>query len=230
MIKKNIFLSGGGSERDSYLLDKAFINLVVKRHAKILYLPIATNGGRIKYESCYDWIINSLTSIENNIFIDIVMWTDLRNKNFKFPENFDAIYIGGGNTFRLLQQIYDTGFFPVIKRFIEEGGIYYGGSAGAIITGKSISTVWEENDNDYKYLTGLDVIGNYSLICHYSKELDDQIHNFVSTFNNKVIALTERTGIQIIGNSAHVLGYEPAIIFDLNREKRIINIGETFII
>jgi len=224
-----IFLSGGGDKKDSYFWDIEFVKEVVARKKAILYIPLATKSDTNKFESCYDWIVNSLTSITEE-FIDIVMWTNLDNKTYDSLSKFSAIYIGGGNTFKLLNHIYNSNFYNVLKEYIKRGGIVYGGSAGAIILGKNINTVHEENDRNYKYEKGLSIMGEYSVICHYEKNLDFNINKYLKTYNNPVIALSEKSGLIIEGEKAKVFGTYPAIIFNNNGEKIILNVGKEFIL
>jgi len=48
-------------------------------------------------------------------------------------EKNDYIYISGGNTFFLLQELQRTGADKIISRQIEAGKLYIGESAGAIV-------------------------------------------------------------------------------------------------
>lgn len=226
---KKIFISGGGSEEDSYPLDKEFIHGIAGDRKSILYIPIAMDADSIRYEACYDWIINLLTALSSE-FIDITMWTNLNGKTEKDLDKFDAVYIGGGNTFKLLQHIYESNFFTILREFINRGGVVYGGSAGAIIMGKNIDTVSEENDKNYIYSEGLSVVGGYSIICHYQENLDEKIGRYIAIHNNPVIALSEKSGIKIVGDSVKVFGYDSITVFNLNKEKSVIECGAELVI
>lgn len=211
-----IFISGGGGVKDSFLLDGKFIGSLKRK--KILYIPIAMERDAIGFEVCYDWIISAL-SRHSKDFVDITMLIDLTDKNLQIS-NFDGIYIGGGNTYKLLQYIYNTGFDKNLTSFIKNNGIIYGGSAGAIILGKNISTVIEENDKNYRYNKGLSLIGDYSIICHYKNIDDEKIFKFIKSFQYPVIALPEKAGLIINSNCAEVVGSENVLIFSSDGEKK----------
>lgn len=119
-----LFLSGGGDEMQTFELDEIFLKSV----NKILYIPLAWPNN--DYKSCLKWFSNAMNQHKR---VEIQMLTDLNDDiNLK---DYDAVYIGGGNTFKLLKAMKDSGFDKKLFDYYNSGGTVYGGSAGAVIWG-----------------------------------------------------------------------------------------------
>ena len=78
----------------------------------------------------------------------------------------DAMFVGGGNTFRLLKKLYDRKLLDVIRKRARDGMPYMGSSAGSIITSPTIRTT---NDMPIVEPPSLDSLGliSFQLNCHY---------------------------------------------------------------
>lgn len=85
----------------------------------------------------------------------------------------EVIYISGGNTFYLLEQLYRSGTFEVLIEQIKAGKMYIGESAGAVITSAAIDYISPLDDrskaSSLQSTRGLNVIPYYPLP-HYKEE------------------------------------------------------------
>ena len=52
----------------------------------------------------------------------------------------EVVFIGGGNTFRLLKGLYEDNLLESIRQTVKEGAIYVGSSAGAIVACPTLKT------------------------------------------------------------------------------------------
>lgn len=110
-------------------------------------------------------------------------------------EGFDFIYFCGGNTFYILDRLKKTGFDKFLKKCINNGKVYVGVSAGAIILTKdiSIASVGEdpdENEIGLKDLSGLNII-DFDVFPHYQESEEESIKNFEKNSGRKVKRLKD---------------------------------------
>jgi len=119
---------------------------------------------------------------------------------------YDSIYIGGGNTYILLDYIYQKNLINLIPEFVSKGGIYYGGSAGAIIIGKNIVTAKKTDDVSYLFSKGLNKVGGYSVKPHYIPSVDKDLMKICQENKQGIIAIPENSGLIINGENIKVIG------------------------
>jgi dipeptidase E len=98
-------------------------------------------------------------------------------------DQYTAIFIGGGNTFKLLKEIKDSKFDQKLQEYLNHGGLVYGSSAGAVIFGKSIKPCEYGEYGDINHvgltdLSGLNLAGGKDIFCHYTNGVNDIIKNY----------------------------------------------------
>ena len=206
-----IALAGGGGAGDSLHLDELFASWIGSQ-GRLLYLPIALRGIR-SFESCLEWITTAFAPLAIN---DITMWTDMAGHHVGELEEFDAVYIGGGNTYSLLGELIASGFDRHLNVYAKRGGIIYGGSAGAVVLGKDIRTIshMDRNEITLTEVNCLNLAQDHSIYPHYEPRDDKFIEAFVQTHRQPVLAISERSGIVIESGMMRSVGFEPSYRFD----------------
>ncbi len=145
-------------------------------------------------------------------------------------KDFGAVFIGGGNTFLLLNDLYKYSMIDVISKSVGSGDLQYmGTSAGSNIGGLTINTT---NDMPIIYppsFTALALV-NYNLNPHYidpdlgSKHMGEsrqtRIAEFHSQENNTqaVVGLREGSGLLIQDGKTMLTGGLSARIFEPSKK------------
>ena len=218
----SLILAGGGDEEDSAPLDQLFASWV--GDGKLVYLPVAMDGSKPTYAECHDW----LESVFHPLGVsNIDMCTDVYILDEQRLAEVRGVYIGGGNTFRLLHLLRESRLTNWLVGYVKNGGKVYGGSAGAIIWGRDISTSQHADQNEVglQDTRGLDKLNGYSLWCHYVPQDDPTIRTFIKQHDLPLIGLPERSGILVENGQITTIGYEPVMCFTKGLQT-IVKIGE----
>ena len=164
----NIVLTSCGF-RDEELKNK-FYKIIPKEeliNKKVLYITTAVDGEKNNNK---DWVIKEYNTIldlgirEENI-------TEYKIGNDINIDDYDIIYMMGGNTIYLLDMVRKYNFGEVIKEFINKGKIYIGSSAGSQILGTTINlnAIYEDNFVNMTDFTALGIVDK-EIVPHANKK------------------------------------------------------------
>ena len=166
-----LILNGGG-EGNQVKSARELLNSLIDHSKKILYIPLAWVDSN--YDSCLEFMTDELSDVACAGIEMVKSGKEIVSKNLS---DYACIYIGGGNTYKLLSDLKTSGAFDKIRDYlINEDGIVYGGSAGAIIFGKDLDSCNTDDDNEVGLIdnTGFDMLNGYSLLCHYTSRNEER--------------------------------------------------------
>ena len=137
-------------------------------------------------------------------------------------DHAEAVFVGGGNTFRLLESMYATGVLEAIRRRVRDGMPYMGSSAGSNVAGPTIKTT---NDMPIVYPRSFDALGfvPFQLNPHYldpepgsthkGETREQRLLEFLEENVTPVVAIREGSAIRVEDGVATIVGDRPARFF-----------------
>ena len=137
-------------------------------------------------------------------------------------DDTDAVFIGGGNTFRLLKALYDFDLLGPIREGVSRGMPYIGSSAGSNVAGPTIKTT---NDMPIVQPPSFDALGlvSFQLNPHYldadpnsthtGETREERIIQFLEESDTPVIGLREGAMLRIENGKTMLRGSSGARIF-----------------
>ena len=139
----------------------------------------------------------------------------------------DAIFVGGGNTFRLLKKLYERKLLDVLRDRAKSGMPYMGSSAGSVITSPTIRTTNDMPIVEPPSLTSLGLLP-FQLNCHYldadpnstfkGETREQRLAEFHEENATPVLGLREGTMLWLEDGAITLLGAKSARIFKRGQE------------
>ena len=139
----------------------------------------------------------------------------------------DAVFVGGGNTFRLLKALYDDDLLGAIRQRVREGMPYVGSSAGSIVAGPSIKTTKDMPIVQPPSFASLGLVG-FQISPHYldpdpdsrhmGETQEERIHQFLEENDVPVVGLREGGFLRVEAGSVLLKGPVSARVFRRKQE------------
>jgi dipeptidase E len=149
-------------------------------------------------------------------------------------ERAEAMFIGGGNTFRLLNALYERDLLDAIRTRARNGMPYVGSSAGTNVATPSIRTT---NDMPILYPPSFDALGLVSFqinphyldpdpgSTHHGETREQRIREFHEEHSTPVVGLREGSMLDVRDGVVTLVGSKPARIFRRGQEPVEIETG-----
>ena len=199
----SIFLIGGGeigrkSIYETEEIDKRIIKETGDPHPTLLFIGLASAFS----DSYYDTIKKNYKNLGcNTIYLkrkNIINNPDIVEEKF---QNANIIYIGGGDTIKLLEEIKGFHLEKYLKKSLENNCVIAGISAGAILLSKegfSDSFILRGESNHYKMVKGLE-FSNLSICPHFenNSEKEEELKEFLKKESKEIYALENNTALII---------------------------------
>lgn len=198
---------GGFYPVETTSIDKEIIARTGKKHPKLLFIPTASSDS----EKYYSIVKKHFTKL--GCLVD-VLYLIKENHTKKELENkilsADAIYVGGGNTLKMMMLWRKIGVDILLKKAHKKGIILSGLSAGSICWftyGNSDSRKFTSGSNQLIKVKGLGLINalhcpHYDTESHRQKDLKRMMKN---TFGIVAIALENCSAFEVVDDTYRIL-------------------------
>lgn len=181
-MAKIVAIGGGGLKRagfsnKSLAIDQEIVRLTCKTNPRVLFVPTASNDSKEYSQSFSEYYARQL-----GCQVDVLNLTSKPSlaDMTSALQTADIIYVGGGNTSRMIKHWRKTGFDRLMVKASQTDKVFAGVSAGAICwfeAGISDSRRYTRHDRRWSYIRirGLNAIKGLSLhkmiLCpHYDTE------------------------------------------------------------
>jgi dipeptidase E len=144
----------------------------------------------------------------------------------KTLERVDGLFVGGGNTYALLDRVRSSGLLDAIRDRAQQGFPYAGASAGANLAGPTILTTNDWNVVALSHFGALGLVP-FNINPHYkeadpamapgSETRDDRIREYHVRNKNAVVAIEEETMVRLVDGVATVRGQRRVKLFRVGK-------------
>jgi dipeptidase E len=146
----------------------------------------------------------------------------------------EAVFVGGGNTFRLLNSLYQHDLLEVIRARVEEGMPYVGSSAGSVVSCPTLKTTNDMPIVQPPSFQALGLVG-FQINAHYldpdpgsthmGETREVRLREFLEENDTPVVGLREGAMLRVEGSTVHLKGTTGARIFRRGKDPQEVQSG-----
>jgi len=217
-MSRNLLLISTSTTHGTGYLEhaEAEVRNLLQGKKSLLFIPYARPGGishkayTAKVQEAFaKWDIN-VTGVQEH------------HDAVKAVNEAEAVFIGGGNTFLLLRNLYANQLVKPLQERVAKGMPYMGTSAGTNVAGRTIGTT---NDMPVVHVKTFDALQlvPFNINPHYQdpdpntthmgETRETRIMEFHNHNTQPVVGLREGSMLRIIGDKIALLGPLPARVF-----------------
>jgi len=228
MEKKLFLISNSVSYKQGYLSHcENELKKFLKDVKNIIFIPYALKN--------MDGYTKSAEDKFSSFNINLKSIHKINNK-LETIKKAQAIFIGGGNTFRLLDKLYQYDLIDVIRKNVLKGKLLYvGASAGSNMACPTIKTTNDMPIVQPPSFSALNLIP-FQINPHYidpdinSKHMGETREKRINEFHEEnkipVVGLREGSWLHIEGNTIKLQGKTGAVLFEKDKIKKELLPGE----
>ncbi len=210
-----------GTKIETESIDREIIRLTSKTHPRLLFIPTASEDSESYYQVVENYYGKKLGCKTEVLYLIKGKPTKKEIEQKVFGS--DIIYVGGGNTLKMLKLWRRYGLDAVLKKALNRGIVLSGISAGAICWfryGNSDSLKFSDKRNPLIKIQGLNFIP--VMACpHYDSEKSRRpsLTRMIKEKGGISIALEDCSALEVLGNKYRVLtSLKKANVYKIYRE------------
>ena len=196
---------------------KAFFDMAGKKPSdlKVAFIPTAAN---VEEGNKVDWFFRQYEDLKKIgiTWIDMVDFADADVDWRSRTDVCDVLYIPGGNTFYLLDQIREQGFGDYLEKVLDSK-VYVGGSASSITMTPNIKVAaippGDPNIPGITDLTGLGYV-DFEIEPHCDESRFDTVKSYSDDNQCKIYAIDDQTAISVVDGKVDVVSEGRWALYD----------------
>lgn len=198
-----LYLAGGGTPHQERLVwREAFAGVRC-----VVYWPFALPEPMIIEAGA--WLASTVIQLEIEVD-EIDIWPDLDGRAPGDLAQTDLLFVGGGRSSKLASHVREHGFAEAVRKYVADGGRYYGGSAGAVLAGDSIAiAALADSDPDAAGQVGLGLLPGLAVLPHSDTFAPGAVGNWADELAQTVVAIPEASGLAVDDGTGRVIGPDP---------------------